>query len=119
MPDPSPLGDTRLLAIVRAICSPEPANVFGGGAVDSVFTSLTQRFVTPVSPAALEKLHGPFVPLRRGTCLEGSQIAPLSGLGVQFSRVQPVLAGLQFANHDRRPRFDMPSPGAYPGAGGA
>ncbi len=43
IPEPSPLGDTRLLAIVRAICCAEPEKVLGGGAVDAVFTLPDQR----------------------------------------------------------------------------
>src|SRR4029453_12993613 len=43
MADPSPLGETSFCAIVRAICDADPANVCGGGFVESVLTALTQR----------------------------------------------------------------------------
>src|SRR4029453_7818555 len=43
MADPSPLGETSFRAIVRAICDADPANVCGGGCVESVLTALTQR----------------------------------------------------------------------------
>lgn len=101
MPDPRPFGETRLLAIVRAMCSADPLNVLDGGKVDAVFTVLTHRllrrplrrtFVMVIpsvrtrrlvrafhprrrlraSSAALEKLHSPFVPLRLRARLECS-----------------------------------------------
>ena len=43
MADPSPFGETAFRAIVRAICDADPANVRGGGCVESVLTLLTQR----------------------------------------------------------------------------
>jgi hypothetical protein len=43
MADPSPFGETSFRAIVRAICDADPANVRGGGCVESVLTLLTQR----------------------------------------------------------------------------
>ena len=46
IPEPRPFGETRRLAIVRAICCAEPENVPGGGNVDTVLTFLTQRFPT-------------------------------------------------------------------------
>jgi hypothetical protein len=45
MAEPSPLGETSFRAIVRAIVNADPANVRGGGCVESVFTLLTQRRV--------------------------------------------------------------------------
>jgi hypothetical protein len=45
MPDPRPFGETRLLAIVRAICCADPENVLGGGNVETVLTVRTQRFL--------------------------------------------------------------------------
>jgi hypothetical protein len=47
----------------------------------------------------LKVLHFPLVLFR---CLSGrkrTKIAPLPSLRIPFSRVQPVLAGFQFANH--------------------
>jgi hypothetical protein len=44
IPEPMPLGETRLRAIVRAICSADLVKVFGGGAVETVFTFPDQRF---------------------------------------------------------------------------
>jgi hypothetical protein len=91
MPDPRPFGETRLLAIVRAMCSADPLNVLDGGKVDAVLTVLTHRLLprplrrafvmvslqfahaasSARSPAAaLEKLHSPFVPLRLRARLE-------------------------------------------------
>jgi hypothetical protein len=57
MPDPGPFGETRLLPIVRAICSADPVNVRDGGKVDAVVTVLTHRvparaFVTVSSSRA-------------------------------------------------------------------
>jgi hypothetical protein len=43
MADPSPFGETSFRAMVRAICDADPANVCGGGCVESVLTLLTQR----------------------------------------------------------------------------
>ena len=44
MPDPRPLGDTSLRAIVRAIWVADPLKVSRGGCVESVVTCLTHRF---------------------------------------------------------------------------
>ena len=41
--DPSPLGETSLRDIARAIRDADPVNVPGGGCVESVLTFPTQR----------------------------------------------------------------------------
>jgi hypothetical protein len=63
IPEPIPLGDTRFRAIVRAICSPDPVKVFGGGAVETVFTFPDQRlrgdffaiFLTPQTDSTVHR----------------------------------------------------------------
>jgi len=53
IPDPRPLGDTSLRAIVRAIFSAEPEKVCGGGCVESVVTRRThllERFFVMDGP---------------------------------------------------------------------
>jgi alkanesulfonate monooxygenase SsuD/methylene tetrahydromethanopterin reductase-like flavin-dependent oxidoreductase (luciferase family) len=46
-----------------------------------------------------EILHRAFVLLGGGAGSEGAEIAAAAGLGIYFSRVEPVLAGRQFADH--------------------
>src|SRR6266536_2897169 len=103
MPDPRPFGETSFLAIVRAICSAEPVNVFRGGAVESVFTRLTQRrpprFLAAISLSVLEKLDRTLVPFRRLAGPERAEIAPSTGLWVRFSRIQPIFTRLELADH--------------------
>jgi hypothetical protein len=48
---------------------------------------------------ALEELHGPFVLFRGRARLEGAKVPSLARFGVLLSRVQAVLAALQFPNH--------------------
>src|SRR5262249_18026004 len=40
--------------------------------------------------------------LRGGAARERAEIAPPAGLGVLLTRIQPVLAGRELANHERR-----------------
>src|SRR5690349_823677 len=47
----------------------------------------------------LEILHLALVLFGLLACGEGAKIAALAGLGVNFSRVKAVFAGLQFADH--------------------
>ena len=47
----------------------------------------------------LEVLNLSLVFFRRLTRGEGSEISPLSSLGVQLSRVQAVVSGLEFPDH--------------------
>jgi hypothetical protein len=49
----------------------------------------------------LEVLHVTFMFLGGRSGLEGAEVAPLLGLGVDFPRVQAVLAATQLANHAR------------------
>ena len=55
--DPSPLGETSFRAIVRAICDADPANVCGGGCVESVLTFLTQRRCARFFAMGMEQLR--------------------------------------------------------------
>jgi hypothetical protein len=48
---------------------------------------------------ALEILHGAFVLYRGGFGAEGPKIATLAGLGIEFSRIEPVTAVLELADH--------------------
>src|ERR1700742_4427693 len=47
----------------------------------------------------LEILHVAFVPLCRSARLEGAEIAALAGLRIDLAGIEPVFAGLQFADH--------------------
>jgi hypothetical protein len=47
----------------------------------------------------LEKLNGALVLFGRRTGTERAQISPFSGSRIDFPRVQPVLTGLELANH--------------------
>ena len=47
-----------------------------------------------------EELHSALVLLRRCTGSECPEVFPFSSLCVFFSRIKPVLAGGQFANHE-------------------
>src|SRR5262245_51716049 len=52
---------------------------------------------------SLEELHGPLVPLG---CLAGSkgpEIAAFAGPPLDLPGIEPILAGLQFSNHDPTP----------------
>jgi hypothetical protein len=49
----------------------------------------------------LEILHGALVLFGRRPRFEGTEIAPLAGFGIQLSGIEPVFAGLQFADHER------------------
>jgi hypothetical protein len=48
----------------------------------------------------LEELHGALVLLRRGTARKRAEIAPPAGLRIFLSRIEPVFAGRELANHD-------------------
>src|SRR5215467_7524103 len=52
-------------------------------------------------PVAFKVLHRTFVLLRCSQRAKRAKVAPLPGLWILLARVQPVLAGAQFANHDR------------------
>jgi hypothetical protein len=47
----------------------------------------------------LEILHFTFVLLRRRARFEGAEIAATAGLRIKLSRIEPVLARFQFADH--------------------
>jgi hypothetical protein len=47
----------------------------------------------------LEILHRLLMLLRRRAVLEGAEVAAFAGLGVELARIEPVLAGFQFADH--------------------
>ena len=49
---------------------------------------------------SLEKLHGALVLLRSGAAGKGTEIAPPAGLRILLTRIEPVLAGRELANHD-------------------
>ena len=51
------------------------------------------------SLASLEILNGPFVSFSGLLCAEGAEVTSAPGFGILAAGVQPVLAGLQFANH--------------------
>jgi hypothetical protein len=122
------LGDTRLRAIVCAMCSADPAKVSGGGTVESVLTCLIHFLLlrafailvplpsTPdalikrASPAAFEKLYGSLVSLCRSTGFERSEILAFPGSRIGLSRIQPVPAGPQLANHTSAPPFAVRAP---------
>src|SRR6476620_10739558 len=53
----------------------------------------------------LEVLHGAFMLFRRCARLEGTEIPPLAGLRIYLAGIEPVLAGLQFSDHDVSPSF--------------
>jgi hypothetical protein len=46
-----------------------------------------------------EILHGALVLFRRLPRFEGAEIAALAGLRIYFPGIEPVFAGLQFADH--------------------
>src|SRR5437879_590048 len=47
----------------------------------------------------LEKLDGTLVLFGRFSRLECAQISPLAGPRIDFSRIEPILAGFEFADH--------------------
>src|SRR4051812_41150150 len=53
----------------------------------------------PWSASSLEELDGALVLLGRGAGLEGPQVAPPSGLGVDLARVKTVTAGGELPDH--------------------
>src|SRR4051794_5429393 len=55
------------------------------------------------SVPVLEELDGALVLLGRLPGGERAEVPPLAGPGVHLPRVQPVLAGLEFANHVSAP----------------
>src|SRR5579859_202715 len=56
------------------------------------------------SSLTLEILHIPLVLFGGASGLEGAEVAAPLGLGVDFSRIQPVFAAAQFSNHDHPPQ---------------
>src|SRR5688572_22961895 len=54
---------------------------------------------------ALEKLHRALVLLGCGSAGKSAEVSPSAGPGIEFSRVQPVLARLQLANHGYACRY--------------
>jgi hypothetical protein len=46
-----------------------------------------------------EILHGALVLLRRGSGIEGAEIATAAGLRILLARIKPVFSGRQFADH--------------------
>src|SRR5262249_3853969 len=61
----------------------------------------------------LEILHGALVLFGGRTRFERAEIAPSTGLRIDLARIEPVLAGLQLADHGMLPRYpsSQPSPG--------
>jgi hypothetical protein len=49
--------------------------------------------------AMFEELDRPLVFLGSAARLERAQVSPVAALGVNFSRVESILSGLQFADH--------------------
>jgi hypothetical protein len=91
----------------RALQSPAVLSIAGTSGQRGVFAQL--RFIRwrgrsetggcrlPSMP--LEILYLALVLLGRGARLEGAEIAPLAGLRIYLARIEPVLAGSQFADH--------------------
>ena len=48
----------------------------------------------------LEILNGAFVFLRRSLCLEGAEISSFARLGIFLARIQSILVGFEFPDHD-------------------
>src|SRR5258707_307015 len=55
----------------------------------------------PMRSVPLEILHVSLVLFRRRARVESAEIAALAGLGIDLAGIEPVLARLQFADHDR------------------
>jgi hypothetical protein len=51
-----------------------------------------------------EELDGPFMFFRRASTLERPEIPPAATLRIDLPRIEPIFAGLQFADHDGSPR---------------
>ena len=60
----------------------------------------------PLMP--LEILHVALVLFRSRARFEGAEIAALAGLRIHLSGIEPVLARLQFADHDTLPPSRIP-----------
>jgi hypothetical protein len=67
MPEPRPLGEMSLRAIVRAICCADPVKVRGGGCVESVVTRLTQRLVERFFAMGIQPVSVPVRIIHRRT----------------------------------------------------
>ena len=52
------------------------------------------------SGVAFEELHGTLVLFSRCAAPERAKVAPSTGFRVGLTRVQPILSGLELANHD-------------------
>jgi hypothetical protein len=63
----------------------------------------------------LEILHLALVLFGRRARLEGAEIAALAGLGIGFAGIEPVLAGLQFADHGGISSYATLNGGRLPG----
>jgi hypothetical protein len=55
-----------------------------------------------------EVLHRAFVSLCGFFRAECAEVAPSAGFGVLFARIQPVLSGLKFSDHEMPPATLMP-----------
>lgn len=62
-----------------------------------IWGALVSAWVSRSLP--LEELNLAFMFQRRGTGLERAEVAPLACARILLLRVQPVHAGLEFANH--------------------
>ena len=60
---------------------------------------VTQSALNPLTSVPFEVLNFPFVLFRLFSRLESSQVPTLAGLSILLSGVQPVLSGLQLADH--------------------
>src|SRR5262249_48459002 len=84
------------------------AGVFAGGAcrhrhgasagsgLDALYAAVRE---VPARLVPLEVLHLALVLLRRTFAGEGCEVAPLAGAWTFLARIEPVLAGLEFADH--------------------
>lgn len=68
------------------------------GAMELAIGRWPQHFLTALAP--LEVLNSAFVFLRRGLRVECAKISPFAPLRIFLARVQAVLSGFQFSNHD-------------------
>src|SRR5579883_273608 len=61
--------------------------------------SCRHRCISSGSTLTLEELDGSLVPFRSRSCGEGTEVAAFPGLRIELPRVQPILAGFEFADH--------------------
>ena len=54
----------------------------------------------------LEILHGAFMFLRGFLSVKRAEVATLARLGILLARIEPVLSGFQFSDHDELPAIE-------------